>query len=87
LVKWLGGCPRTTISQFVIVGARQSHNEDFASEEFYRAPQADGKIREGTGMGLPSSRRLVESLGGVIDCVSEPGKGSTFTAWLPSARE
>jgi two-component system, chemotaxis family, sensor kinase Cph1 len=38
---------------------------------------------EGTGMGLPVCRRIVERHGGSIRAESEPGKGSTFIIRLP----
>lgn len=37
----------------------------------------------GTGLGLSGAQRIVQSLGGNISFVSEPGKGTTFTIELP----
>ncbi len=37
----------------------------------------------GTGLGLPTTRRIVEEHGGVIAVHSEPGTGSDFTIDLP----
>ena len=38
----------------------------------------------GNGLGLPTTRRIVEMHGGRIAVQSEPGKGTQFTIWLPS---
>lgn len=37
----------------------------------------------GTGLGLSVGLQIVESHGGTIDLQSEPGRGATFTIWLP----
>jgi signal transduction histidine kinase len=50
-------------------------------EEFEQA--SDGRNAEGTGLGLPLSRRLVELHGGRLWVESEPGHGSTFRFTLP----
>ncbi len=38
---------------------------------------------QGTGLGLSTSYRIVEQLGGRIDIISEPGKGTRVTVVLP----
>jgi two-component system NtrC family sensor kinase len=41
--------------------------------------------RQGTGLGLSLSRRIVEQHGGRIDVRSELGQGTEFVVWLPLA--
>lgn len=42
---------------------------------------------EGSGLGLPICRQIVERHGGTIQAESEPGKGSVFSFTLPVVRE
>lgn len=37
----------------------------------------------GSGLGLPTVRRIIEAHGGTIACDSEPGQGTRFTIQLP----
>ena len=66
------------------IGISASHYERIF-EEFEQVdagPRTDSASR-GTGLGLAISRRLARLLGGDLVLASEPGKGSTFTLWLP----
>jgi signal transduction histidine kinase len=45
------------------------------------------QLTEGTGLGLPISRRLAEMLNAELEVHSELGKGSTFRLTLPASAE
>ncbi len=57
-------------------------------EPFRQADPAVHRQHGGTGLGLAISRRIVEAMGGRLECDSTPGQGSVFhfTARLPLAR-
>jgi PAS domain S-box-containing protein len=52
-------------------------------EKFYQAGDPRENMREGTGLGLPITRHLVELHGGSISLESRPGQGSTFKVTFP----
>ena len=64
--------------------APDDHDRIF--EEFQQIGVGPGQ-REGTGLGLSLSKRLVELQGGRIWVESEPGRGSRFVFTVPSGRE
>lgn len=53
-------------------------------EPFARASDGAGR---GPGLGLPASRRIVETHGGQLTVESADGQGATFTLTLPFSRE
>ena len=53
-------------------------------EEFTQAKTGRSKSAQGTGLGLPISRRLAELMGGRIEVASKVGVGTTFSLYLPA---
>jgi len=52
-------------------------------EAFEQDGDAIARHHDGAGLGLPLSRRLVELMGGFLECGSEPGVGTTVDVALP----
>jgi len=55
----------------------------FVFEKYYRVQRAEHLASEGTGMGLPIAKMIVEEHGGTLTAQSELGSGSVFTITLP----
>ena len=55
-------------------------------ERFYRVDKGRSRRMGGVGLGLSIVQNLVQTLGGRIEMVSEPGEGSTFSVILPTRR-
>ena len=66
------------------VGIATSDQERIFDEfEQVNAGARTDSARRGTGLGLAISRRLARLIGGDLTVVSELGRGSVFTVWLP----
>ena len=55
-------------------------------QPFYRVGTENHGSEDGTGLGLPISKRIVEMMGGVVNVESEEGVGSRFSITLPVYR-
>jgi signal transduction histidine kinase len=58
-------------------------------ERFYRVDKARTRAQGGAGLGLAIAQRIAHIHGGRIEVASDGlnGHGSTFSVWLPLARE
>ncbi|MFT3972836.1 MAG: ATP-binding protein [Amaricoccus sp.] len=55
------------------------------TERFYRVSVTSSRNKGGTGLGLAIVKHILNRHGGRLEIASAPGKGSTFTVWLPRA--
>lgn len=61
----------------------RNEDKERVFETFVRLEDADGMRTEGSGLGLPITKRLVHVLGGTIELESELGSGSSFRVTIP----
>jgi signal transduction histidine kinase len=82
---WIADASREDAAGFCVgdtgVGIPASELES-VFDEFHQAGGPANVAREGTGLGLTITRRLVELHGGMIVVESTVGQGSRFTFWL-----
>ncbi len=62
------------------------HDQAKIFERFQQAGNTLTDKPQGTGLGLPICREILQRFGGDIWVESEPGKGATFSFRIPAAR-
>jgi two-component system CheB/CheR fusion protein len=65
--------------------AREHHQRIF--ERFWQVDGGPTRATGGMGIGLAVAREYARLLGGDVEMESEPGRGATFSLWLPAAGE
>jgi len=68
------------------IGINPEDIENRLFKDYAKMDATSNRAIEGTGLGLPIARMLVELMGGSITVESEYGKGSTFTARFQQKR-
>ncbi|MER3415256.1 MAG: two-component sensor histidine kinase [Gemmataceae bacterium] len=74
--------PDTVLLSFIDTGVGMTHDvlQQIFKPFFTTRPN-------GSGLGLPTTRRIVEAHGGHVEVQSEPGRGTKFTMFLPIPRQ
>ncbi|WP_119681518.1 PAS domain S-box protein [Indioceanicola profundi] len=62
-----------------------AESQERVFEDFVRVGETNRSL--GFGLGLPTVRRAAALLGHRVDVRSEPGKGSTFSVWVPDGEK
>ncbi len=84
-----GEAPDRVVVELIVEDTGIGMSQEDMQGLFAEFEQANAAIRRrdgGTGLGLAISMQLARAMGGGIDVVSAPGKGSTFTVDLPLER-
>ena len=84
-VERLRNDPAGNLMQFTVRDTGISFDEETRDRLFHPFSQADSSMARrygGTGLGLAICRQLVDIMGGTIDAVGSPGRGSEFRVCL-----
>jgi signal transduction histidine kinase/ligand-binding sensor domain-containing protein/DNA-binding response OmpR family regulator len=63
-----------------------ANKHDKIFERFFQNDAPQSMVNQGSGIGLSITKEFVKIHGGRIELVSEPGKGSKFTVYVPVKR-
>jgi len=74
----------TNDCQLSVTDNGQGFNNEFSTQIFEPFKRLHGQTVRGSGIGLATSKRMVERMGGRIWADSKPGEGSTFYFTLPN---
>ncbi len=79
--------PLSTGAELAITDTGEGIDEAKLPHIFDRFFQASDNTSGGTGVGLAIVKAYAEAQGGMVHAASHPGKGSTFTVFLPARQE
>jgi len=82
-LEWLGNAPGVSVRFSNDGPPIPPEDLPHLFRRFYRGRTAHDSGEPGTGLGLAICREIIERHGGQIEVESSPGRGTTFTVWLP----
>ena len=82
--RFINGEQEQLLIQFTDTGiGMEAGKIDKIFDRFYQEDMTASVINQGSGIGLAITKEFVKLCGGSISVASEPGRGSTFSVYLP----